>query len=33
MTFRINNTDMPKPSSMSVSESDLDSDYSGRTAV
>lgn len=32
MIFRINDTDMPKPSSMSVSESDLDSDYSGRTA-
>lgn len=32
MVFKINDTDMPLPSSMSVSESDLDSDYSGRTA-
>lgn len=32
MIFSINDTDIPKPSKLSVSESDLDSDYSGRTA-
>lgn len=32
MVFKINNTDIPLPSKFSVSESDLDSDYSGRTA-
>lgn len=32
MIFQINDIDIPKPSKLSVSESDLDSDYSGRTA-
>lgn len=32
MVFEINGNDVAKPSKLSVSESDLDSDYSGRTA-
>ena len=32
MIFKINDVDIPKPSRLSVSESDLDSDYSGRTS-